>query len=128
MMMKFFKRLLSFGIRKNRRFNVREGVYVIMENSFAQNQISNISMGGLAVNYEDNGYTLGKGSYELKLVGNHRQKVDKIPFKRVTEHQMGEVLYPYRNIKRLGLQFEGLTRVQRTQLRHFIADQTIGSA
>jgi len=127
-MIDIIKRLLRFGIRKNKRFQAREGVYVVMENSFARNQISNISMGGLAINYEDNGYSLGKGSYELKLVGSRKQRVENIPFKRVADYQMGEVLYPYRKIKRLSVQFEGLSRAQRSQLKHFIQNQTTGSA
>jgi len=127
-MLKIIKRLLKFGIRKNKRFQARDGVYVVMENSFSRNQINNISMGGLAINYEDNGYALGKGSNELKLVGGRKQRVEKIPFRRVADYQMGEVLYPYRKIKRLSVQFEGLTRAQRVQLKHFIQNETVGRA
>lgn len=100
----------------------------MMENSFLKNQVANISMGGLAFNYEDMGYKLGKGSYELKVVADKSLVVDKIPFKKVSDFSVGEVLYPYRKIKRQSVQFNGLTNVQKAQLKFFIRNNTIGRA
>ena len=100
----------------------------MMENSFLKNQIANISMGGLAFNYEDMGYQLGKGSYELKVVADRNLIVDRIPFKRISDYSVGEVLYPYRKIKRQSVQFDSLTSVQKAQLKFFIRNNTIGRA
>lgn len=122
----FIKRLLTLRIRKRRRFAAREGVYVVMENSFLKNQVDNISMGGLAFNYEDNGYKLGKGSYELKVIADRGVVLDRVPFKRVCDFPVGEVLYPYRKIKRFSVQFDGLTSAQKTQLKYFLQNNTIG--
>lgn len=122
----FIKRLLTLRIRKRRRFTAREGVYVVMENSFIKNQVDNISMGGLAFNYEDVGYKLGKGSYELKVIADKGVVVDRVPFRRVSDFPVGEVLYPYRKIKRLSVQFDGLTNAQKTQLKYFLQNNTIG--
>ena len=122
----FLKRLLTLRIRKRRRFATRDGVYVVMQNSFLKNQVDNISMGGLAFNYEDQGYKLGKGSYELKVIADRNIVLDRVPFKRVSDFPVGEVLYPYRKIKRFSVQFESLTSAQKAQLRHFLQNNTIG--
>lgn len=128
MVLRFLKRLLKFKFRKRPRFNARDGVFVIMENSARMNQVQNISMGGLAFDYEDTGYLIGKGSYELKVMSDRNIKLDRIPFKTVSDFPVGEVLYPYRKIKRQTVQFAGLTNSQKTQLRHFIKNNTIGRA
>ena len=126
MFLRFIKRLLMFRFRKRARFSARDGVFVIMENSVKKNQLHNISMGGLAVDYEDTGYLLGKGSYELKVLSDQNRTLDRIPFKIVSDYQVGEVLYPYRKVKRLTVQFNGLTNAQKAQLKHFIKHNTIG--
>lgn len=128
MILRFLKRLFTLKFRKRPRFNARDGVFVIMENSSRVNQVQNISMGGLAFDYEDTGYLLGKGSYELKVMSDRNLKLDRIHFKKVSDFPVGEVLYPYRKIKRQSVQFEGLTRSQKEQLRHFIKNNTIGRA
>lgn len=128
MVFRFLKRLLTFRFRKRSRFNARDGVFVIMENSVKMNQVQNISMGGLAFDYEDNGYMVGKGSYQLKVLADKKIKLEQIPFKTVSDFPVGEVLYPYRKIKRQSVQFEGLNSSQKAQLRYFIKNNTIGRA
>ena len=125
-MIEFLKRLLTLRIRKRKRFTTKDGVYVVMENSFLKNQVDNISMGGLAFNYEDHGYKLGKGSYELKVIADKNIVMDRVTFKRVSDFPVGEVLYPYRKIKRFSVQFAGLTSAQKAQLRFFLLNNNIG--
>ena len=110
MTLRFLKRLLTFRFRKRPRFHARDGVFVIMENSVRKNQVQNISMGGLAFDYEDSGYLLGKGSYELKVLADKNLTLDRIPFKKVSDFAVGEVLYPYRKIKRQTVQFARLDK------------------
>jgi len=128
MFLNFIKRLLTFRFRRQRRFNARNGVYVVLENSAKKNQVNNISMGGLAFDYEDTGYLLGKGAYQLKVLSDQNITLERIPFKKVSDSAVGEVLYPYRRIKRQSVQFEGLTNAQKAQLRFFIKNNTIGRA
>ena len=99
-----------------------------MENSARKNQISNISMGGLAFDYEDSGYLLGKGAHELKVLSENNITLEHIPFKRVSDFAVGEVSYPYRRIKRQSVQFEGLSNAQKAKLKKFIKNNTIGKA
>jgi hypothetical protein len=128
MFIDFLKRLLTFRFRRRTRFYARDGVYVVLENSAKKNQVSNISMGGLAFDYEDTGYLLGKGSYELKVLSDKNVTLERIPFKKVSDFAVGEVLYPYRKVKRQTVQFAGLTNAQKAQLRFFIKNNTIGRA
>jgi hypothetical protein len=97
-----------------------------MENSLLKNQVDNISMGGLAFNYEDHGYKLGKGSHALKVIANKNVVLDRVPFKRVSDFPVGEVLYPYRKVKRFSVQFESLTNAQKAQLRYFLQNNSMG--
>ena len=99
-----------------------------MKNSVRINQVQNISMGGLAFDYEDTGVLIGKGSYELKVMTDNDLKLDRIPFKKVSDFAVGEVLYPYRKIKRQTVQFAGLTNSQKSQLKYLIKNNTIGRA
>ncbi len=92
------------------------------------NQVQNISMGGLAFDYEDNGYLVGKGSHQLKVLKDKKIKLDRIPFRTVSDFPVGEVLYPYRKIKRQTIQFAGLNSSQKAQLKYFIKNNTIGRA
>jgi hypothetical protein len=85
-------------------------------------------MGGLAFDYEDSGYLLGKGAYELKVLSENNVTLERIPFKRVSDFPVGEILYPYRRIKRQSVQFGGLTHAQKAQLKYFIKNNTIGRA
>ena len=128
MLLSYFKRLLTFRFRKRPRFNARDGVFVIMENSARMNQVHNISMGGLAFDYEDTGFLIGKKSNELKVMTDNDLKLDRIPFKKVSDFAVGEVLYPYRKVKRQTVQFAGLTNSQKSQLKYFIKNNTIGRA
>ena len=128
MLLSYFKRLLTLRFRKRPRFNARDGVFVIMENSARMNQVHNISMGGLAFDYEDTGFLIGKKSNELKVMTDNDLKLDRIPFKKVSDFAVGEVLYPYRKIKRQTVQFAGLTNSQKSQLKYFIKNNTIGRA
>ena len=128
MTLRFLKRLLMFRFRKRPRFHARDGVFVIMENSARKNQVQNISMGGLAFDYEDSGYLLRNRSYELKVLSDKNLTLDRIPFKKVSDFAVGEVLYPYRKIKRQTVKFQGLTNVQKAQLKHLIKNNTIGRA
>jgi len=128
MSLNFIKRLLTFRFRRRPRFNARNGVYVVMDNSSKRNPVSNISMGGLAFDYEDGGYILGKGANELKVLSENNITLDRIPFKRVSDFAVGEVIYPYRRIKRQSVQFEALTSAQKAQLKYFIKSNTIGRA
>lgn len=128
MLFRFFKRLLTLRFRKRPRFNARDGVFVVMENSVRMNQVHNISMGGLAFDYEDTGFLIGKKSNELKVLTDKDLKLDRIPFKKVSDFAVGEVLYPYRKINRQTVQFAGLTNSQKSQLKYFIKNNTIGRA
>ncbi len=92
MLFRFFKRLLTLRFRKRPRFNARDGVFVVMENSVRMNQVHNISMGGLAFDYEDTGFLIGKKSNELKVLTDKDLKLDRIPFKKVSDFAVGEVL------------------------------------
>ncbi len=49
------------------------------------NQVHNISMGGLAFDYEDTGFLIGKKSNELKVLTDKDLKLDRIPFKKVSD-------------------------------------------
>ena len=122
------KRMLGLKIRKSVRHKAKNGTFVVMENSVARNPIANISMTGLSFNYEDAGYAVGKNAGSMRIVAGSKLIVSNIPFKKIADESVGEVLYPYRKIKRVSVQFGKLTGMQKVKLRQFIRQYTSGKA
>jgi hypothetical protein len=114
------KRLLKLQIRKQKRRNAKEGVYVVYGQSISKRQINDISMGGLSFYYEDRGRTIDRGFRELSLVDRQRVCLQDIAFKTVSDVETGEVLFRNMRIKRQSVRFERLTRRQKRQLKTFI--------
>jgi hypothetical protein len=114
------KRLLKLQIRKQKRRNAKEGVYVVYGQSISKRQINDISMGGLSFYYEDRGRTIDRGFRELSLVNHQKVCLQDIAFKTVSDVEAGEVLFRNKRIKRQSVRFERLTRGQKKQLKAFI--------
>lgn len=119
-MVPFLKRLLSLKVRKQRRYRLMDGVFVIYEQSPAKNQVDSISLGGLSFYYVDTGMRIDKGSYELSVLTNNHLHVGKVPFKAVSDVETGELIFRGKKIKRQGVRFEHLSSPQKNQLKEII--------
>ena len=124
-MKRFFKRVLSIGLRKSRRYKVKTDVYVKLENSFQKNQIDDISLSGLSFYYNENGHAIGKRSRYLKLQAGDCHTVEPIQFEVASDTNVGESILPKHKIRRLSLQFKGLTFRQRRQLKNLIKHHSL---
>ena len=108
------------GLRKSKRYKVKDDVYVKLEKSLRKNQIDDISLSGLSFYYVQNGHGIGKSSRHLKLQAGTGQIVGPIRFKVASDKSVGESRLPNNKIRRLSLHFEGLSFRQKRQLRHLI--------
>lgn len=124
-MNRIFKRILSIGLRKSKRYKAKSDVYVKLENSFQKNQIDDISLSGLSFYYNQNGHAIGKGSRYLKLQAGDCHTVEPIRFKVTSDTNVGESMLPNNKIRRLSLHFESLTFRQRRQLKNLIKHHSL---
>lgn len=118
-------RLIQLKFRKRRRHKARRGLFVTFDNTLCRNQIGDIHMGGLSYYYEDNGFTMGMRAHTLQIVtANDPTGINHIAFKIVSDRETGSLLFKNRRINRQGIQFSGLTLVQKHKLRDIIRHYT----
>jgi hypothetical protein len=82
-------------------------------------------MGGLSYYYEDHGFTMGMRAQALRIVtADDPTGINHIPFTIVSDRETGSLLFKNRRINRQGIQFGGLTLVQKRKLREIIQHYT----
>ena len=124
-MREMLMRLIQFKFRKRRRHKARTGLFVTFDNTLSRNQIGDIHLGGLSYYYEDNGFTMGMRAHALRIVtADDPTGINHIPFKIVSDRETGSLLFKNRRINRQGIQFSGLTLVQKRKLRDIIQHYT----
>ena len=126
--MSFTRRMLTFDIRKKRRFKAMDGISVVLGNSLAKNQIGDISMGGLSFYYIDQGIKLGKRSHGLKILRNNNLWMEEVPYKTVSNAETAELIFQNKKIKRQSVRFGRLSFSQKSQLRFIVQNCTSSSA
>lgn len=119
------KRILTLRFRKQRRYKVRDGIYVAYEQSLFKNQIDSISLGGLSFYYVDDGTKIEKGSYQLALFSKNRLFVGNVPFKTVSDVETGELIFRSKKIKRQSVHFMHLSPAQKNRLKEIIHNYAI---
>jgi hypothetical protein len=122
--MSIFKRLLTFRVRKGKRYKAKPGVYVSYDQSLSKNQVENLSRGGLSFYYVDEGMKIDKGSYELSLVNHRGVFLRKVPFRVVSDIEAGEILFRKTRVKRQSVRFDNLSSIQKRRLSALIANFT----
>ncbi len=124
-MREMLMRLIQFKFRKRRRHKARTGLFVTFDNTLSRNQIGDIHMGGLSYYYEDHGFTMGMRAQALRIVtADDPTGINHIPFTIVSDRETGSLLFKNRRINRQGIQFGGLTLVQKRKLREIIQHYT----
>ena len=126
--MPFIKRMLTFRVRKKRRFKAMDGISVVLGNSLTKNQIGDISMGGLSFYYVDQGIKLGNGSYGLRILRNNNLWMEEVPYKTVSDAETAELIFQNKKIKRQSVRFGRLSFSQKSQLRFIVQNCTSSSA
>jgi hypothetical protein len=122
--MKRLKRLLTLRLRRKKRYTAKKGVFVAYDQALTRNQVESLSMGGLSFYYVDHGLRIDKGSYELSLTDRNRIFLKKVPFRMVSDIEMGEVLFHNTRVKRQSVRFDNLTQTQKSRLSAIIANYT----
>ena len=118
--------------RGHKRFGAKGGTFAVLGPHVKNlGRIIDISKGGLAFSYHENGEPLHK-LFELDiLLGDNGFYLDKVPFNAVWDFQVvideeapASSLAP----RRCGVQFGALSDDQESQLDYFIQNHTLGEA
>lgn len=116
------KRLLMLQMRKRRRFRAPRGICVVMGGQAVpgQNQVYDISMGGLSFFFVDNGLPVAHHHKTLTISQNGRPAAAQIPCEIVDDLDTGELIFPKQQVKRRCVKFQRLNPQQRDKIRALI--------
>jgi len=114
--------------RKSRRFRSRDLIYVNLksESSDQWGKLLDISEGGLSLSY----YSVSPKNGEfvdLRIVpSNDEFAIEDIKFRTVCDLQMGHLaVSASKNLRRRGVQFEGISAIQADGLTYFLENHTV---
>jgi hypothetical protein len=115
--------------RKHKRYRIRQGAYVALAPPFGRvGRMIDISKGGLSFRYVD-GKETTNGSYVNILLTEANFYLDKVPVKTILDFKIPDKSTSSSiTMKRCGLQFEGLTHKQASELKFFVDNYSIGEA
>ena len=125
-MKNFIVRILARKRRKDERFNVHEGVLVLVDpDSETKDKIIDISLGGLAFSYTNERKEFDE-EFELDIYIDDEIYLKKLKVKLISDKEIGEVPFESANIRRLSGQFMWLTPVQKSDLNSLFKKYGIG--
>jgi hypothetical protein len=114
--------------RKYKRFPVREGAYALLKNDSSKlGQIKNISRGGLAFSYINDGEQMNE-SFKIDIfISKVGYCLKDIPSKKISDlHIDNKLPFSTFSIRQARIQFNELNHSQLSQLDNFIRDYTTG--
>ncbi len=119
-MKRYLKRILSFKLRRRRRYRVKDGAYVMLSNFPGKYQIDDIGFGGLSFHCIDNGHKPQSTHQEMKIVADNQPESVYVVGKVVAESETGELIFEKKKIKRRCIQFDRLNSQNKKALQDFI--------
>jgi hypothetical protein len=121
-MKQIIKRIFTLGMRKRRRFRVKDGVYVVQGRylSSGKNQINDIGMGGLSFYYIESGNRANRDQQTVTLLTDSPNSAVQIPCKVVGDNSTGELIFSNQSVKRRCVKFERLSAEQKQQIKDLI--------
>jgi len=118
-------RKLFLNRRENRRFKVKDSIFVVFEPLLnKKKQIIDISMGGLSYVDAGNHWTRSLGLN--LLTGNTLHFYDKVSYMAISRSETDDLNDNSNNGNRHAVQFKRLTPSQKAQLKNFIQAHTAG--
>ncbi len=127
-MKNFIVRILARKRRKDERFKVHEGVLVLVDpDSETKDKIIDISLGGLAFSYNNEGKQFDE-EFEVDIYVDDEIYLKKLKVKLISDIEIGEVPFESVNVRRLSGQFMWLTPVQKSDLNSLFRKYGIGKA
>ncbi len=119
-MKRYLKRILTFKLRRRRRYRAKAGAYVMLSNFPGKYQIDDIGFGGLSFHYIDNGMKTQDSHQEMKIAADHQSQTVYVVGKVVAESETGELIFEKKKIKRRSIQFDRLSSQNKKALHSFI--------
>ncbi|MGD9009962.1 MAG: hypothetical protein PVG41_18690 [Desulfobacteraceae bacterium] len=119
-MTQYLKRLLLLQMRRKRRYRASGGLYVILDSFPGKHVVDDISSGGLAYYYLDNGLRPKRGAYGLKILLESPRLAVELAGKTISDRETGELIFQNQKINRRSIQFERMNRRQKQELKDLI--------
>ncbi|MEJ2156048.1 MAG: hypothetical protein P8X96_11980 [Desulfobacteraceae bacterium] len=119
-MNRYLKRILTFKLRRRRRYRVKHGAYVMLSNIPGKYQIDDIGFGGLSFHCVDNGLKPYPTHQDMRIIAANQSQTVNIVGKVVAESETGELIFEKKTIKRRCIQFDRLNSQNKKALQNFI--------
>lgn len=115
--------------RKYHRYLAREGAIVALKpHARILGQMIDISLGGLAFRYIESNQKPDNPTDLIILVAQDRFRLDKIPFKTVSDQEIANtVSFSSIRMRRRNVEFGNLSIIQESAVKDFIINHTITS-
>lgn len=118
-------RFLTLKIRRERRHQAGNDLFVILDNMPVRHQICDISTRGLSYHYVSQGHSPRSGTIPLKIVAKDNSISLYLDGRNIVELETGEYVSGHQTIKRRGIRFEKMNRVQKMALKRIIKDYSV---
>jgi hypothetical protein len=114
--------------REHKRFRVQEGVYALLKNNSSKlGQIKNISRGGVAFSYIDDGEQMHESFKVDIFISEIGYCLKDVPSKKISDlHLDNRLPFSTFSIRQAGIQFSELNHSQLSQLDNLMRDYTTG--
>ena len=124
----FLRKIFKYKHRKHRRYKVRDGLTVVLDNnkSSSGDEILDIGMGGLTFNYVQGGEPL-KEKFAVDIYLDGKLFVEQIKTKLISNIEVGDISFHSKNIRRISVQFTSPTPVQEFDLKSLIKSYRVQS-
>ncbi len=112
--------------RKYDRYPAREGAIVALKpHDRMLGQMIDISLGGLAFRYIEGEEKSGQPIELIILVANHSFRLDKVPFRTVSDQEItNDISFSSIKMRRRSVEFGNLSIIQKSAVKYFIMNHT----
>ena len=104
----------------HQRFKVYDAALIVFDPNIVQGEeIIDLSMGGVAFNYVDEGKRLSE-TFELDIHATDAFRLGKVKVRTISDTVICELVHQSKVIRRIGGEFLNLTPVQEYDLKKFL--------
>ena len=118
-------RFLTLRVRKNRRHQACNDLFVILDNMPVRYQIYDISTRGLSYHYISKGHPPRSGKFPLKIAAKDKSISLNLEGRTIVDSETGANVSENQTIMRRSIRFEKMNNLQKKAIKKIIKDYTI---
>ena len=120
-----FRRFLTLKVRRNRRHQACNDLFVILDNMPVRHQIYDISTGGLSYHFISRGHSPRLGTFSLKIAAKDNSISLNLEGRTIVDRETGANVIGNQTIKRRSIRFEKMNSLQKKAIKRIIKDYTV---